>query len=112
MSVPESEQLAAAVDRLVERFPSASLEEIRALVEYERSRLEGSRIRDYLPVLIEHSVRDRLREIGHEAIRHDVAHADAGGPPGGNVRVNKVPIETTFNARITLLNGGLGGGTS
>lgn len=110
MSMPESEQLAAAVDRLVERFPDAPANKIRALVETERSRLEGSRIRDYVPVLIEHSVRDRLRQAGYEE-RMRVAHANAA-PTGGNVRAGEVPMETTFNARITLLNGGLGGGTS
>lgn len=111
MSVPEPEQLAAAVDRLVARFPDASAEKVRVLVEEEVSRLASSRIRDYVLVLIERSVRDQLREAGYvEAIRPVVDSAAA--PPGGNVRAGEVPIETIFNARITSLNGGLGGGTS
>lgn len=111
MNMPESEQLAATGDRLIERFPDASPSEIRALIETERSRLESSKIRDYVPVLIEHSVRDRLREAGYEEARTQVEHADAA-PAGGYFRAGEVPMETTFNARITLLNGGLGGGTS
>jgi hypothetical protein len=111
MSVHETEQLASAVDRLFARFPDASADEIRALVESERSRLESSRIRDYVPVLIEHTVRDRLREAGYEETIQHLSDS-AAAPPGGNVRAGDVPTETTFNARITLLNGGLGGGTS
>lgn len=111
MSVSEAQQTAALVERLVERFPTASADEIRGLVEEERSRLEGSRVRDYVPVLIEHAVRDRLRGLGFGETTHATADSDSGAA-GGNVRAGEVPIETTFNARITLLNGGLGGGTS
>lgn len=111
MSVSESQQLAALVDRLVERFPTATADEIRSLVEEERSLLERSRVRDYIPVLIEHAVRDRLRALGFDETHNTVPDSNAG-PAGGNVRAGNVPIETTFNARITMLNGGLGGGTS
>ena len=111
MSVPESEQLAAVADQLAGRFPGAAVDDIRSLVESEHSRLESSRIRAYVPVLIEHSVRDRLRRAGYEGTMRPVSESTAA-PPGGSVRAGDVPIETIFNARITLLNGGLGGGTS
>ncbi|WP_211195858.1 hypothetical protein [Agromyces sp. H66] len=111
MSVSESQQLAALVDRLLGRFPTASADKIRTLVEEERSQLEGSRVRDYIAVLIEHTVRDRLRALGFDETHHTIPDSDAG-QAGGNVRAGKVPIETTFNARITIRNGGLGGGTS
>lgn len=111
MSISESQQLAALVGRLLEHFPTASADEIRALVEEERSRLEGSRVRDYVPVLIEHAVRDRLRALGFEELHNTVPDSDAG-PARGNVPAGNVPIETTFNARITMLDGGLGGGAS
>jgi hypothetical protein len=111
MSVSKAQQLVALVDRLVERFPTASADEIRALVEEARSRLEGSRVRDYVPVLIEHSVCDALRVLGFDETQRTISDFDAA-PAGGNVRAGKVSIETTFNAWITMLNGGLGGGTS
>jgi hypothetical protein len=62
-------------------------------------------------VLVERSVRDQLRETGYEETIQPVPDSGAA-PPGGYVRAGELPIETTFNARIALLNGGLGGGTS
>ena len=73
--------------------------------------MESSKIRDYAPVLIEHSVRERLREAGYEDARTTVEPADST-PSDGNMRAGEVPLETSFNARVTLLNGGLGGGIS
>ena len=63
-------------------------------------------------VLIERSVRDQLREAGYVGVVVEPVVDSAAAPPGGNVRAGEVSIETIFNARITLLNGGLGGGTS
>jgi hypothetical protein len=63
-------------------------------------------------VLVEHEARERLRGEGATPTRIAEAPDASSSPPGTGPRAGDVPIETTFNARVGLLNGGLGGGTS
>ncbi|MDN4643346.1 three-helix bundle dimerization domain-containing protein [Arthrobacter sp. PsM3] len=48
------------VDRLAERFPDISRSSIEEAVREEHRALEGGRVRDYVPVLVEHAARARL----------------------------------------------------
>ncbi|MDR5698525.1 three-helix bundle dimerization domain-containing protein [Agromyces aerolatus] len=52
------------VDRLADRFPAAGREHIAAVVDEEHHELDGNPIRDFVPVLVEHDARDRLRSEG------------------------------------------------
>lgn len=98
------------VDRLAARFPDVPRDHVAEVVGKEHVDLAGNPIRDFVPVLVEHEARERLRVEGATPTRIvEVPDAAAAGPlPLGG----EVPIETTFNARVGLLNGGLGGGTS
>lgn len=54
------------VDRLADRFPAAGREHIAEVVDEEHHELDGNPIRDFVPVLVEHDARDRLRAEGIE----------------------------------------------
>lgn len=58
----EKAQLAQVVERLEERFPSLSTQEIEVIVAEQVAALDGNPIRDYVPRLVEHGARARLRE--------------------------------------------------
>ncbi|WP_426999073.1 three-helix bundle dimerization domain-containing protein [Pseudarthrobacter sp. N5] len=48
------------VDRLAERFPHVPRPSIEQAVREEHKALDGGRIRDYVPVLVEHAAKARL----------------------------------------------------
>ncbi len=58
----EKTQLAQVVEKLEERFPSVSTREIEIIVAEQAAALDGNPIRDYVPRLVEHGARARLRE--------------------------------------------------
>ena len=66
------------IARLTERFPSLSRERVQQVVDEELARVEGGRIREYVPALVEHAADERLRE---EADPVSVTSGDPGGPP-------------------------------
>jgi hypothetical protein len=77
-SVSEAREVQKVIDRLTGRFPDTSPIEISAVVHEEHDKLAESRIRDFIPVLIEHEARDRLRRSGHVVRpREDEATAQA-----------------------------------
>jgi hypothetical protein len=51
-----------AIGRLADHFPEVAVDEIATLVHAEHERFAGHPVRDYIPVLIEHAVRNELRE--------------------------------------------------
>ena len=77
-SVSEAREVQKVIDRLTGRFPDTSPIEISAVVHEEHDKLAESRIRDFIPVLVEHEARDRLRRSGHVVRpREDEATAQA-----------------------------------
>jgi len=58
----EKTQLAQVVERLEERFPAVSTREIEVVVAEQAALLDGNPIRDFVPRLVEHGARSRLRE--------------------------------------------------
>jgi hypothetical protein len=60
----EQQEIEHVVERLSERFPQTSQVEIAFVVHEEHDKLAAGRIRDYIPVLVEHVSRDRLRQSG------------------------------------------------
>ncbi len=58
----EDKAVAEVVDRLAERFPSFQRGHIDEIVRSEHHALEGKPIRDYVPVLVEHGAKARLRD--------------------------------------------------
>lgn len=62
----EDQAVSQVIDRLAERFPDRPRSFIEDVVVTERHLLDGKPIRDYVPVLIEHGAKARLREAtGH-----------------------------------------------
>ncbi len=105
----EQREVDAVVYRLSDRFPEVPRDHVAEVVIDAHDELDGNPIRDFVPVLVEHEARDRLRAEGARPSSLPEAEDAAAGPMPAS---GDVPIETSTNARIGLLNGGLGGGTS
>ena len=99
------------IARLTERFPSLSRERVQQVVDEELARVEGGRIREYVPALVEHAADERLRE---EADPVSVT-SDPGGPPVVADDASEMdPMEIERKAReqrAGFLFGDLGGGS-
>ena len=59
--VTEFEALVYFADRLRVRFPEVDEDTVFALIAEELESFDGARLRDYVPVLVEHNVLRRLR---------------------------------------------------
>jgi 3-hydroxy-3-methylglutaryl CoA synthase len=60
-SVDEEKAMAEIVTRLTERFPDASQTEVTAAVDAARASFDSSKVRDFVPVLIEKEAKKRLK---------------------------------------------------
>ena len=58
----EEQQIASVVEQLEQRFPAFSTREIEVIVAEQVALLDGNPIRDYVPRLVEHGARSRLRQ--------------------------------------------------
>ncbi len=56
-----AEAFAEVTRHLVERFPGVPEDQISSVVDRERQRLAGGRIRDFLPLLAERAATEHLR---------------------------------------------------
>jgi hypothetical protein len=62
----EDQAVSQVIDRLAKKFPDRPRSVIENIVGNERHLLDGKPIRDYIPVLIEHGAKARLRQsTGH-----------------------------------------------
>lgn len=76
-SAAEQQALAEVRTRLEERFPELHPDVVAAAVNLAHSELDGP-LRDFVPVLVEHTARERLAFL--EASRRAVARPDEGKP--------------------------------
>ncbi len=58
----EEQQIANVVEQLEQRFPAFSTQEIEVIVAEQVALLDGNPIRDYIPRLVEHGARSKLRQ--------------------------------------------------
>ena len=58
----EEQQIANVIEQLEQRFPAFSTQEIEVIVAEQVALLDGNPIRDYVPRLVEHGARSRLRQ--------------------------------------------------
>jgi hypothetical protein len=65
----EKAALADIAARLAGQFPELSAAEIANAIQGRYDAFDGSRIRDFVPILVERSVRTELITAGHEARR-------------------------------------------
>jgi hypothetical protein len=75
----EQEAIDEVCERLRHRFGSIERQEVGSVVHGVAEEFSGARVRDFVPVLVEHIAKDRL------ASRQAVPHARSAGPgrPGG-----------------------------
>ncbi len=52
------------VDRLTSQFPSVPVEEIETRVTEVHASFDEAPVRDFVPVIVEHDVKDQLRDEG------------------------------------------------
>ena len=57
----DGDETATVIDRLAARFPTLDREHVTQVVHEEHERLNGARVRDFIPVLVEHEATERLR---------------------------------------------------
>lgn len=60
-SIDEDRAVAEIVDRLQERFPEKSNEEITAAIAEARVGFDSAKVRDFVPVLIEKEAKAHLK---------------------------------------------------
>jgi hypothetical protein len=58
----ELRALAVVVDRLAERFPEVPRDVVEEVVQQQHRALDAGRVRDFVPVLVEHAARERLAQ--------------------------------------------------
>ncbi|MBT2248117.1 hypothetical protein JHV56_05310 [Arthrobacter sp. BHU FT2] len=59
----EVRAMSAVVDRLAAKHPDVARQVIEDVVQDEHRSLDAGRLRDFVPVLVEHAARDRLRTL-------------------------------------------------
>lgn len=59
----EAREIDEVVARLQDRFPTVDEQRIRQVVEEEHRTFEGRPIRDFVPVFVERSAIERLRDV-------------------------------------------------
>lgn len=60
MNEDEDRAVAEVAERLLKHFPLEAPDVVKATVAEFHQQYDGSRIRDYIPVLVEREARDRL----------------------------------------------------
>lgn len=60
-TLDEREQLVGVIERLAGRFPDIDRSRISSVVTELNDSMAGNPIRDFIPVLIEHDAKSRLR---------------------------------------------------
>lgn len=56
----EARALGDVVDRLAGKYPGIQRDYIEDIVQQEHRSLDAGRVRDYVPLLVEHAAKDRL----------------------------------------------------
>ncbi|MBO0980790.1 three-helix bundle dimerization domain-containing protein [Microbacterium sp. SD291] len=101
---------AKLLDRIAARFPTVASARIEEILHEEQARLDGGRIRDYIPVLVERATTERLRG---EAVPVPLTAVDDPSRPVAAVRAdpNRLdPLEIDRRSQATgPLLGDLGG---
>ncbi|WP_157372865.1 three-helix bundle dimerization domain-containing protein [Agromyces sp. Root81] len=101
------------IDRLVSRFPDLPRDHIAAVVETAHLELEGNPVRDFVPVLVERTAKQRLKQEAKAA--PVLTDAALGETIAGDDVVELDPMEIERRAREResgFLFGDLGGGPS
>ncbi|MGM7775415.1 three-helix bundle dimerization domain-containing protein [Arthrobacter sp. KNU-44] len=83
----EARALVAVINHLIERFPDIPRSVVENVVAEEHSSLSGGRIRDYVPVLVEHAAKKRLAKVA-DGVRFSEGFSSelVGGQPSiGNL---------------------------
>lgn len=63
MEADEARAISALADRLADRFPDVAPDQVSVVVEAAHRRYDGSRIRTFVPVLVEHDAVERLKPL-------------------------------------------------
>lgn len=58
----ETQAIDQVIDRLADRFPTVERDRIVEVVEEELRQLDGGRVRDFVPVLVEKGAKKRLKK--------------------------------------------------
>ncbi len=59
----EDEAIEHVVDRLTEKFDTVPADVVASTVHETHETFDDARVRDYVPVIVEHDARERLRTV-------------------------------------------------
>ncbi|WP_241983561.1 MULTISPECIES: three-helix bundle dimerization domain-containing protein [unclassified Cryobacterium] len=107
----ETQAIDQVIDRLAERFPSLERGHIADVVDEEHGKLDGGRVRDFVPVLVEKAAKKRLKKEAKES-SVVVEQLEALGPvPDGDQALDPIEVERASREkhRGPLLGDLLGG---
>lgn len=107
----EAQAIDQVIDRLAERFPSLERDHIANVVDEEHRTLDGGRVRDFVPVLVERAAKKRLKKEA-KASSIEAEQPETLGPVSdGDLAPD--PMEVERASRVghhgPLLGGSLGG---
>ena len=63
----EDAAMAHVVDRLTSQFPGVPSEQIAETVDAVHETFDDAAVRDFVPVIVEHEVKQQLREAGNSS---------------------------------------------
>ncbi|MFB6612040.1 three-helix bundle dimerization domain-containing protein [Agromyces sp. NPDC056379] len=112
----EARAVGEVIDRLVGRFPDLPRDHVAAVVEAAHLELEGNPVRDFVPVLVERTAKQRLKqEATAVPVIADAPASESGSAAGDDADVELDPMEIERRAREResgFLFGDLGGGAN
>ncbi|MET0713641.1 MAG: hypothetical protein ABW091_15470 [Microbacterium sp.] len=109
----ETQAIDQVISRLAERFPSLERDHIAGVVNEELHELDGGRVRDFVPVLVEKASKKRLKKEA-KATSAVVESRDVLAPlPIGNPAPDPLEVERASREghRGPMLGDALGGST-
>ncbi|MFC9559051.1 three-helix bundle dimerization domain-containing protein [Agromyces sp. NPDC056965] len=113
----EARAVGEVIDRLAGRFPDLPRDHVAAVVEAAHLELEGNPVRDFVPVLVERTAKQRLKqEATAVPVLADAPSSGSGSTAGDDADVVELdPMEIERRAREResgFLFGDLGGGAN
>lgn len=89
----ETQAIDQVINRLAERFPSLEHDHIAEVVEEELRQLDGGRVRDFVPVLVEKGAKKRLKKEAKTTSPVADQHEALAPLPVGNPAPDPLEVE-------------------
>ena len=99
----EAHAIQEVIERLAERFPTLERTHVSDIVNDEWHNLDAGRVRDFVPVLVEHEARERLRREAAPAPLDVAAESERLVPRDEPLELDPMEIERRSRQTGVLL---------